>query len=66
MLSGLSSLLFGSGGTDAAAVDQTQASLPTTLTTKDDDMGWVLVDTAGNTDDCLFCCVCLYGDTPHK
>ncbi|KAL8571719.1 hypothetical protein ACOMHN_060805 [Nucella lapillus] len=57
MLSGLSSLLFGSVGTDDATVDQTPASPPSPsppspppspLDTQDTDCGWVLVDRAGS------------------
>lgn len=48
MLTGLSSLLFGSGGADDAAVDQNLANRPTPLNTQDADNGWVLVDVADN------------------
>ncbi|XP_076470756.1 uncharacterized protein LOC143300744 isoform X2 [Babylonia areolata] len=46
MLSGLSSLFFGNGGTDDAAVDQTLASQSMPLDTVSADNGWVLVDVA--------------------
>eukprot|EP00745_Piridium_sociabile_P010987 TRINITY_DN178854_c0_g1_i1.p1 TRINITY_DN178854_c0_g1~~TRINITY_DN178854_c0_g1_i1.p1 ORF type:complete len:186 (+),score=40.12 TRINITY_DN178854_c0_g1_i1:17-574(+) len=52
MLSGLGSLLFGTGGAsgerDNAAVDQTPGGQPTPLDTQDADNGWVLVDRADN------------------
>ena len=53
MLSGLSSLLFGNGATDDAAVGQTQASQPVDLDTKEGEMGWVLVDVPGTSTLCF-------------